>query len=87
MRILSLLPLALALAGCGSERAPAPVTGAEAFQRDCASCHAEGVRSARVERLSDPAVRSELDAFLARHHAPDPERRRLILDHLERGAL
>lgn len=55
-------------------RAGDAVAGAAAYARDCARCHrdAEALRAA-VATAPDPVA--ALDAFLARHRAPDPARR------------
>ena len=58
-----------------------PEAGASAYARDCAKCHRDPVAlAAKLSELENPAA--ALDAFLARHRAPDPARRADIVAFL-----
>jgi hypothetical protein len=75
-----------ALSAAGREapaRGGAPETaGAAAFARACSGCHSIARWQGANAVATTPQSRAALDAFLSRHHAPDPAARAAILDHL-----
>jgi predicted ferric reductase len=56
--------------------------GAAAFARACGGCHSIGRWQGANAIGMSPQRRVELEAFLSRHHAPDPAVRRAIIDYL-----
>jgi mono/diheme cytochrome c family protein len=75
--------IAILLVGAGGCEAPRRSVGEEAFERNCAACHAvEKLPAGRITGLTDAQKRSALDQFLAQHHAKDAELRNQIIDYL-----
>ena len=62
-------------------------SGAEAYRRVCAECHANAaVVARRFAGLAPEARRQRWEAFLARHHGGDAEQRAALIRYLEIAA-
>lgn len=75
--------LALMLLGCccASGAALAQADGKAAYDELCLSCHKQPQRlAARIARTDE--ARGKLDAFLAGHYAPDPGKRKAVIEYV-----
>ncbi|MFO1037276.1 MAG: cytochrome c [Geminicoccaceae bacterium] len=79
------VPTIMAVIGfAGAALAAAIPDGQQAFAQNCQRCHRAGPASLgkAVTGLDDPKKQASLEAFLQRHHAPDPATRDALVDWL-----
>jgi hypothetical protein len=79
--ILSLwIGFAAVCAAAASAQAQSSPADAIVFQKRCARCHeAAGLQRYLARRPDDATRAADLDAFLAKHHAPDEDERQAII--------
>lgn len=62
------------------------VTLNEYIEQRCTFCHSRILSMVLLNRVFEADGLTGVDAFLARHHMPDAEARKLILDYLDRAS-